>query len=265
MNPPHNSGDDFESAMRSILFESIRTHIAGWQAKISDDFSKRGYNNELMKLQGDQVYSQLSFDRPEYVLIRLMGRMSISIGRRLGEIYDKLPRIAAAERFGLSVEDVVQKLANLELDLTLRAETLTDTDRDHLENLLSDRFDVQLSQGVAIEIRYNFNPNDSSRLRKDVQLAGLVQEAELFPVYLVFSSISPRDDAIARLGRAGWQFLIGPQAYQFLIDLLGFDLVALLEGEEFQAELKTEVSDMMCNLFTSYAFVQASQTHMQEK
>jgi hypothetical protein len=70
-------------------------HLAGWRNKAREDFSESNLEKELIALTNDPVYSKFHLATADYVLIRLMGRMSISIGRRLGEIYDKLPRIAA--------------------------------------------------------------------------------------------------------------------------------------------------------------------------
>lgn len=46
--------------------------------------------------------------------------MSVSVGRRLDEIYDKIPRFVAAARFDLSPEQVAEKFHDLELDIGLR-------------------------------------------------------------------------------------------------------------------------------------------------
>ena len=261
-NPLLSPADDFQDVMRSHLMDSLRGHFAGWKAKINADFAADSYASEFESLRGDPVYRQFSFDRPEYVLIRLMGRMSISIGRRLGEIYDKLPRMAAAARFDLRMEQVVQKLSGLELDITLRSEDLRQTDRIHIDHLLASRLGVDNSSGLAIEIRYNFNPNDSSRLRKDGQLAELVKAEDLFPVYLVFSSISPRQDAIRRLSRAGWHFLIGSEATGFLDALLGVDFDMLLQNEALRKEIDAEISDMMSQIFESDAFREATKFYL---
>src|SRR5690606_12444668 len=95
--------------------------------------------------------------------------------------------------------------------------------------------DLAGAKGIGIEIRYNFNPNDSARLRKDVAMAENLAFNGLLPIYLVFSGISPRDEAIARLKRAGWSFLIGKPAVQFAKDLLGLDLATILEKPDVQA------------------------------
>ena len=263
-NPLHNPTDDLQAAMRSHMIESLRWHCEGWKAKVQQDFSANSYANELESLRGDDVYRLFSFDRPEYVLIRLMGRMSISIGRRLGEIYDKLPRLAAAARFNLSMDEVVQKISGLEVDIALRKEDLSHSDQIHLDDLLSSRFNTNSSGGLAVEIRYNFNPNDSARLRKDEELAGLVVTEGYFPVYLVFSTISPRQDAISRLGRAGWHFLIGAEASEFMRDLLGVDLNDFLRSTSLKGEVHEEVSQLMAQIFESIAFREATKLYLPE-
>ena len=144
-NPIHNPTDDLQATMRSHMVRSLRWHFAGWKAKIQRDFSATGYATELDSLRGDAVYHLFSFDRPEYALIRLMGRMSISIGRRLGEIYDKLPRLAAAARFNLSMDEVVQKISGLEVDLILRTVSLADSDQIYLNDVLSRQFRCRLA------------------------------------------------------------------------------------------------------------------------
>ena len=160
----------------------------------------------------------------------MMGRLSISIGRRLGEIYDKMPRFVAQGRFNLEAEDVAPKMGGkLELDVCIPLVKLIPEDQKHVAAVVPKYIPKAKScSGVAIEIRYNFNPNDSSRLRKDVQMAELLQESDLLPLYLIFSTISPRDEAIARLTRAGWTFLVGDLATNAMNDLIGMNIQAIL-------------------------------------
>lgn len=236
------------------FIEMFRHHVSGWRAKIERDFDERSYESELSKLSGDPVYAKFALDCPEYVLVRLMGRMSISFGRRLCEIYDKLPRFVASARFNTPVETIAENFNGLELDVGLRYSNLSNADADHLAVLLR-RYGADGNEsGVAIEIRYNFNPNDSARLRKDVQLAEYVLDAGLFPLYLIFSSISPRDDAMNRLGRGGWIFLEGDEASEFSCDLLGVDFLGILERPDVRESVQGEVRDVLASIFRSYAF-----------
>ncbi|MBM3153734.1 MAG: hypothetical protein FJ008_00185 [Chloroflexi bacterium] len=240
------------------FLESLHWHISGWREKVEHDFGKESFARELEALHGDSVYRQFAFACPEYVLVRLMGRMSISIGRRLGEMYDKLPRFVASARFGLSLSEVVEKVNGLEADLVLRKSKPSQQDQAHLDTLIARWFKGEtVVNGIAIEIRYNFNPNDSARLRKDVQLASLVKDEGLFPAYLIYSGISPRHEAIARLTRAGWNFLAGIKATDFTTELLGMDVMEILERPTIRQELENEVMAIMKSIFTSYAFMQA--------
>lgn len=102
------------------FLEAIHHHLDGWRRKIEQDFGKACFERELAGLEGDPVYSKFAFDCPEYVVVRLMGRMSISVGRRLGEIYDKIPRFVASARFNVAPEQVAEKFNGLELDIGLR-------------------------------------------------------------------------------------------------------------------------------------------------
>jgi hypothetical protein len=238
------------------FLEAIRHHLAGWKQKIDSDFGKASFDHELEKLSGDPVYAKFAFDCPEYVLVRLMGRMSISVGRRLGEIYDKLPRFLASARFDVSPKDVAEKFNGLELDIGLRYELLSAEDRIHVAQTLAALGADGSETGVGIEIRYNFNPNDSARLRKDVAMAGYVQKAGLFPLYLIYSAISPRDDAIARLTRAGWHFLQGEEASNFTTTLFGADFMGILERPEIRDQVHQEIGQLMASIFTSHAFTQ---------
>jgi hypothetical protein len=237
------------------FLNAVKHHLQGWKTKIENDFSFDSYNEEFKNLQSDPVYSKFGFDIPEYVLVRLIGRMSISIGRRLGEIYDKLPRFVAAARFNVTPQQVAEKFDGLELDIGLRYALLSREDVNHVTNILR-RFgdDASNAIGVGIEIRYNFNPNDSARLRKDVALAGYLIEKNLLPVYLIYSAISPRDDAIARLKRAGWLFLQGNEAGQFTSDLFGTNFLALLDRDDVRKEIHDEVRGIMRSIFESDGF-----------
>ena len=194
------------------FMEELRHHLRGWRQKVEEDFSKESFNTELASLATDPVYSKFHLASPNYVVIRLMGRMSVSIGRRLGEIYDKIPRIAAQARYNLSRGQVVAKFDGLELDVQLRPSDLSSEDRKHLQHVVRQHLAIDLSKyaGLGVEIRYNFNPNDSARLRKDKHLAQVLKEANYYPVYLIFCENSPRlADAVASLTRRGWKFIVG--------------------------------------------------------
>ena len=237
------------------FLEALRHHLAGWRAKVASDFSLQSYTKALQGLKGDSLYPKFAFDCPEYVLVRLMGRMSISIGRRLGEIYDKIPRFVAAARFSIPEETVAPMMENLELDIGLRFSQVSQADAEHIKAVIQNFTGQPVEgDGIGIEIRYNFNPNDSARLRKDCDMAGYLTDARLFPVYLVFSAISPRDEAIARLTRAGWSFIVGGRASEFSNELFGINLGNILEQELIRAEIKREVSALFDDIFLSAAF-----------
>lgn len=240
------------------FLDAIRHHLAGWKSKIDGDFNKASFDSELAKLAGDPVYGKFGFDCAGYVLVRLMGRMSISVGRRLGEIYDKLPRFVASARFDVAPEQVAEKFNGLELDVGLRYDLLSSEDQKHLAAVLAQYGADGTETGVGIEIRYNFNPNDSSRLRKDVDMARYVQDEGLFPLYLIYSAISPRDEAIARLTRAGWHFLQGEEASSFTTKLFGADFLGILDRPEVSDRVHEEVRELMTSIFTSYAFEQVA-------
>jgi hypothetical protein len=244
---------DAPNPFEQRFLDALDRHLQGWEDKISRDFSALNLKAEVDALRGDKVYHDLGFDTPEYALVRLVGRMSISVGRRLGEIYDKVPRFVAAARFGLQPAQIAEVFDGLELDISLRGRLLNSADRAHIEGLIAKMSPVGCS-GIGIEIRYNFNPNDSSRLRKDVEVASKLKAAGLFPVYLIFSSISPRNDAIARLTRGGWYFLQGESALSFLNELLGVDINSVLSDPVIAERTRARTNELMQSIFNSDAF-----------
>lgn len=243
--------------LENEFIKHLRHHLEGWRQKVLGEFSKENFDMELARLDSDPVYPKFSLNTPQYVNIRFMGRVSISIGRRLGEIYDKVPRLLAAARYQLKPSQVAPKFEKLELDIGLVFSQISEIDESWIRQVC-ERYlpKVPISNGVGIEIRYNFNPNDSSRLRKDEDMAEKVKAAGLTPIYLVFSSISPRDDAIARLQRAGWNFIVGQPALNFATDLLGLDLATILDRPAVKAEIDKEVGGMMTDIKNSHAFGQ---------
>jgi len=244
-----------QTQIEEKFLEALRHQLLGLREKVENEFSKENFYNELEKLKGDSIYPKFAFDTPEYVIIRFIGRISVSIGRRLGEIYDKVPRFVAAARFGLSAQQVGPKLNNLELDIGIRFSDLSNDDVQHVTEVIKKYFgETNFRSGVGIEIRYIFNPNDSSRLRKDIDMATYLQKEDMLPVYLVFSTLSPRDDAIARLARGGWLFLIGDQAAFFGQELFGLNLIEILDRPKIKSEIRDEVNLIMEILFKSYAF-----------
>lgn len=246
-----------EASLEQQFINHLRHHLSGWRAKVTEDFSKENYETELAALNSDPVYPKFHLNSPEYVIVRFMGRVSISIGRRLGEIYDKVPRLLAAARYNLSPSQVAPKFDRLELDIGLRFSQVSSTDQRYIRDICAKYFsDGLASGGIGIEIRYNFNPNDSSRLRKDEDMAEKLITNNLTPIYLIFSSISPRDEAIARLKRAGWTFIVGQQGLDFATELLGMDLSSILERPAVSSEIKSEVDGMMMDIKNSFAFSQ---------
>jgi len=243
--------------LENKFIEVIRHQFKGLASKVLSDFSKENYEAELAALDSDPVYEKFAFNRAEYVLIRFMGRISISVGRRLGEIYDKVPRFAAAARFGLTPEQIAPKLDGLELDIGLKFAGLNAADQEHGKNVYKKHIGSDLdTPGIGMEIRYNFNPNDSSRLRKDVHMVELLVGHGLKPIYLVFSSISPRQDAISRLTNSGWTFLTGSPAIAFITELLEIEIQSILDKPAIKNETKKVVDEIMKDLVGSHAFQQ---------
>jgi len=246
--------DTITQRIEQRFIEEIRHHLSGWAEKVDEDFCQKSFEDELSNLNGDSIYKDFCFDTASYVAIRKLGRMSISIGRRLGEIYDKIPRFVAAARFDLTSEQVKEKFKNLELDICLRNVFLSEEHKKHLNETCQkyiENGETKSKNGIGIEIRYNFNPNDSARLRKDVDMVTYLLEADLLPIYLIFSSISPRDEAIKRLTNAGWIFLVGDQAINFMHDLLSVDFQSILQEENVRNEIKTAIKDFMKKIYQS--------------
>ncbi len=233
----------------------LRHHFEGWLNKVTNDSSAAAFQSELESLRADPVYRSFGLATPEYALVRIIGRVSISIGRRLGEIYDKIPRFITQARFNLTAEEVAPKINGaLELDVCIPLTRLTADDREHVRVTMQQHVpSARGDAGVAIEIRYNFNPNDSARLRKDDLMAALLQKQAFAPVYLIFSSISPRDEAIARLKRAGWIFLVGQDAAAFMNDLIGMNIQAILESAPIRREIVAEMARIMRVVYESPA------------
>jgi len=142
----------------------------------------------------------------------------------------------------------------LELDVCVPLGELSEPDAEYVRITAARHLaGANLNTGLAIEIRYNFNPNDSARLRKDVHMAELLAKAGYTGVYLIFCTISPRDEAIARLKRAGWIFLVGVEAASFMNDLIGMDISAVLSSQNIRTEVTAEVKKMMQVVFGSKA------------
>ncbi len=246
-----------ESKLENAIVAELRHHLAGWRTKIKNDFSQKNFENELTALKGDPLYPKFNFDTADYVNIRFMGRVSISIGRRLGEIYDKIPRRLVIEKYGINQGQVAPKFDGLELDVCLRYSELKDRDSKFISSVCKEHINEDItSDGIGIEIRYNFNPNDSSRLRKDCVMAEKLIAANLRPVYLIFSAISPRDEAISRLERAGWVFVVGQNAINFSSELFGLDLSDIWDRPTIKKEIETEINGMMDDIKSSYSFKQ---------
>jgi len=241
--------------LEAAIIAELRHHLAGWRKKIQNDFSKENFDAELAALKSDPLYPKFNFDTPDYVNIRFLGRVSISIGRRLGEIYDKIPRWLAIEKYGITQKQVAPKFGGLELDVGLLFSNIQKDDAKYVADVCKKFLGEEIkTDGVGIEIRYNFNPNDSSRLRKDCEMANHLLESNLKPIYLIFSSISPRDEAISRLERAGWNFLIGQTALAFSTELLGMDLADIWDRPAIKDEIKKEIDGMMADIKTSHSF-----------
>lgn len=248
------------AATERRFLELLERALDGWQAKVDRDFSESSAASELASLASDEVYSKFGLASHGYVLIRLMGRMSISIGRRLGELYDNLPKFVAAARFGLQPADVSARIAGLNLDVCVPFRRLSASDKAlaiETTNAALGSVATASNAGLGIEIRYNFNPNDSARLRKDVAMAEGLLAQGLVPIYLVYSGISPRAEAIARLRRAGWHFLIADEAAAFTRSLLGLDLSSLMQSEKVRKQVQEGMNGVMSAIAGSAAMTNA--------
>lgn len=246
-----------ESDLETEVLVILRSQLSGLHKKVLEDFSVSSYDSELALLSSDPIYSQFFLNSPDYVNVRLMGRISISIGRRIGEIYDKVPRILAINKYGITQEQVTPRISGLELDVCLRVSQLLPQDAKYVSDVYKKYLNETLTaNGLGIEIRYNFNPNDSSRLRKDCQMAKNLIENGLTPIYIVFSSISPRDDAIKRLEGAGWKFLVGQDAHNFSNEIFGLDIGAIFNRPEIKQEIESKINAIMSSLKSSHSFLQ---------
>ena len=253
-----------DSNLRESFLKQLRHHMKGWEEKVHELFYTQEFNEGLQLLKSDPVYSRFGFDIPEFEIVRRIGRMSISIGRRIGEIYDKVPRLMAQAKFGLTKEIVAQKIptassgSGLEMDILLPYEKFDDHGevrrvRELVSSLDNSGFPSG-SKGIGIEIRFNFNPNDSSRLRKDVELGKALQDNGFLPIYLIFTENSPRDEAILRLSRSGWNFIIGNEAKQFMHHLFEADFTTILDEPTISKEIKSYSKKLMRSIFTSPAY-----------
>ena len=122
---------------RSVSSRSYVTTCPVGRDKVQRDMSESAFAVELKALEGDAVYRDFGLAKPEYALIRLMGRMSISIGRRLGEIYDKLPRFITQARSDLTAACVAPVIAGkLELDVCVPLNKLQRDDQVHVAEVV---------------------------------------------------------------------------------------------------------------------------------
>lgn len=247
------------------FIEIVRQQLKGLSKKVENEFSQKNYEKELLELTEDPVFSKFSFNTAEYVLIRFMGRISISIGRRLGHIYEKVPRYAAAARFHLSPKDIAPKFNKLELDVGLDFSKITSQDISRIKKLYKKYFDDrEHKKGIGIEIRYRFSPNDNARITKDVNMGKYLANAGLTPVYLIFSSDIKRfKDAIPRLRKSGWSFLAGEKAIEFINELLLLDIQSLLDEPAIKDEIKKVIDEILKNLVSSHAFNQVLDKYKQ--
>lgn len=235
------------------FIKELKHHLDGLREKVEGDFNNDAFEKELLALKSDPIYPAFNLATDEYTLIRLMGRISVSIGRRLGEIYDKIPRLIAKTSFDIPAERCAPKMGGkLELDICIPFDVLTEDKRKHVISTTLPYTKKVNKNGLGIEIRYNFNPNDSARLRKDVDMVNYLKEDDLTPIYLIFSSISPRDEAIARLKRAGWIFIVGEDAVKYAHKLFRLDMAGILNKETVRSEIEKEINSIMKSLYTSY-------------
>ena len=238
--------------LEETIIEELEYQLDGWIDK-ARDFDEYNFNKELDELASDTLYPVFNLATPEYATIRLMGRISISIGRRLGELYDKIPRLLAMEKYDLTKSQVAPKFNGLELDICLSKDDIDKDLFNHIDDIYCKYMDTNIvSNGLGIEIRYNFNPNDSSRLRKDCAMADEIRAEGLTPIYLVYSSISPRLDAIARLERAGWKFIKGQEALDFSSEILGLDVSTIWNRPNIREVIDSKINTMMNNIKNSY-------------
>jgi hypothetical protein len=107
---------------RERFLLALRHHFQGWINKARQDFGDKAFADELSALSGDELYTNFGLASPEYAIIRLMGRMSVSFGRRLAVyVSEGLPYIGSDEFPAYALEECWEGLV-AQLKYSLREE-----------------------------------------------------------------------------------------------------------------------------------------------
>jgi len=197
-------------------------------------------------IRRDPAFAPLGLDDDRYLTARIGGNLVTSLHRKIGDMYGEMFSYLIGARFGLTSAElsfsvrlrIGGRVQARSTDGMIPRSKLGDLPLPLLPN------EWTRSEGLAFEVRSCYQIGDSKRIQADYDMALALKQKRLVPVMLVFCTTSLRSP-LARLAQT-WVLFEGLQAFEFVRELTGFDLLGFLK--RFSTDLRAHVASALSKL-----------------
>ena len=214
-------------------------------------------DSEIEKFRRDVIFSAFGLDDSRFIYARVGGGFVQSVTRRLGDLFERYVKEIVKSKLNLS-DSEIKYIANIkghdrELDVLILLDKLkNDLDRQKLQEILKYESKSNLIAkeyiGIGLEVRYAYTIGDSKRIQADRDMAKHLEDRNILPVMLVFSTVN-LEQPLRNLSKF-WRVKIGDDAFNFLKQITDFDLKDFLikNKDKFSSKVKEIIDDVFKQL-----------------
>lgn len=193
----------------------------------------------------DPAFSNVGFDNDKYAIARVGGNLVTSMHRKLGDMYEEIFQYILVNQFSVLHSDL-----HFSVEVPIGTRTQIRSTDGLLRNLNYIHKNVPVlsnwvnNQGVAFEVRSCYQIGDSKRIQADWDMALALSSQNIVPVMLIMCSSSLKSP-VRRL-RNSWVIYEGNEAFKFIKELSGFDLLDFMSRN--RATISRPINEILANL-----------------
>lgn len=242
--------NDIEKTVREIIFHELT------RMKTDEDVTE---DLAYLKIENDLLADVFLLNAPSIVQMKLGGRITTSIHRKVGDACEKATRAIIGIVYSIKPERLVaERMVTIDLgdgrteqvtrkiDVLLKAENLDAIKKQKLLAIIPQFSTEFLSNvgvretyrgydlskayftGVGIEVRHAYQSADSKRVQGDKSLAELFIKERLLPVMLIYSGLV--NWSVINAYKRYWLVKVGNNAFDFIKDTTGIDFGGILRS-----------------------------------
>jgi hypothetical protein len=218
------------------MIEILRSALDKHLQKVSefDPFKKwddiNSFKQFLAKLKDDPAFYPFFLNNEKYLKARISGNLITSLHKKLGDLFEDLFHIILSHKLSVPMKDlkfsIKIKTQKRITDGIIRFKNYPIKLKNKLLRLIT----KQSAKGIVFEIRSCYQIGDSKRIQADENMAVALKHLNYEPVMLIFCNTS-LESPVTRLKR-NWNLLQGKDAFNFVKELSGFDLLEFLKNEK---------------------------------